>query len=77
MTGKSRHDLWMELLKLITKHPQDITSLNVESVIRGGIKRFAHEVGLLWTSLADYYIRLGQFEKARDVYEVRPDNQLS
>ena len=28
-----------------------------------------HQVGRLWTSLADYYIRRGLFERARDVYE--------
>ena len=27
------------------------------------------QVGRLWTSLADYYIRRGLIEKARDVYE--------
>ena len=27
------------------------------------------QVGRLWTSLADYYIRRGMFEKARDIYE--------
>ena len=27
------------------------------------------QVGRLWCSLADYYIRRGLFEKARDVYE--------
>ena len=26
-------------------------------------------VGQLWNSLADYYIRRGNFDKARDVYE--------
>ena len=26
-------------------------------------------MGRLWTSLADYYIRRGLFERARDVYE--------
>lgn len=26
-------------------------------------------VGQLWNSLADFYIRSGHFEKARDVYE--------
>ena len=26
-------------------------------------------MGRLWTSLADYYIRRGMFERARDVYE--------
>ena len=29
----------------------------------------AGQVGRLWTSLADYYIRRGLIEKARDVYE--------
>ena len=27
------------------------------------------QVGRLWTSLADYFIRRGMFERARDVYE--------
>jgi len=27
------------------------------------------QVGKLWTSLADYYIRQGMMEKARDIYE--------
>ena len=29
----------------------------------------ATKVGRLWNHLADYYIRLGHFETARDVYE--------
>ena len=29
----------------------------------------AVQVGRLWTSLADYYIRQGHYESARDVYE--------
>ena len=29
----------------------------------------ALQVGRLWTSLADYFIRQAMFEKARDVYE--------
>mmetsp|Transcript_16854 Transcript_16854/g.32896 ORF Transcript_16854/g.32896 Transcript_16854/m.32896 type:complete len:838 (+) Transcript_16854:31-2544(+) len=67
--GKSKHDLWTELLNMIVKNPAKITSLNVEAIIRGGIRRYSHEVGHLWTSLADFNIRLGHFEKARDVYE--------
>ncbi len=27
------------------------------------------QVGHLWNSLADYYIRSGLFERARDIYE--------
>jgi pentatricopeptide repeat protein len=56
-------------LTLIAKNPDKIKSMDVDAVIRGGIRRFSHEVGNLWTSLADYYIRLGHFEKARDIYE--------
>uniref|UniRef100_A0A671R074 Pre-mRNA-splicing factor SYF1 n=2 Tax=Sinocyclocheilus anshuiensis TaxID=1608454 RepID=A0A671R074_9TELE len=35
----------------------------------GGLTRFTDQLGKLWCSLADYYIRSGHFEKARDVYE--------
>jgi pre-mRNA-splicing factor SYF1 len=43
--------------------------MDVDSMIRGGIRKFTDEVGRLWTCLADFYIRRGLFEKARDVYE--------
>jgi pentatricopeptide repeat protein len=41
----------------------------VDAIIRSGLKRFTDETGKLWCRLADYYVRLGQFESARDVYE--------
>jgi pentatricopeptide repeat protein len=41
----------------------------VEPIVRGALKRFTDDVGKLWTSLADYFIRLGHFEKARDIFE--------
>jgi len=34
-----------------------------------GIRRFTNEVGRLWVSLAEYYIRLANFDKARDIFE--------
>ncbi|XP_071480844.1 pre-mRNA-splicing factor SYF1-like, partial [Diadema antillarum] len=67
--GKSNHQLWHDLCELICKHPTKVTSLKVDPIIRGGIKRFSDERGKLWCSLADYYIRSGHFEKARDIYE--------
>ncbi len=69
LEGKSKHELWADLCTLITRRPEKITSLNVDAIIRGGIRRYTQEVGRLWCALADYYIRLGLFEKARDVYE--------
>ncbi|CAL1140295.1 unnamed protein product [Cladocopium goreaui] len=69
MEGKTRHQLWMDLCDLVSKHPADIKALNIESIIRSGIRQFTDEVGRLWISLGDHFIRLGQFEKARDIYE--------
>lgn len=44
-------------------------SLNVDAIIRSGLARFSDEVGPLWCKLADFYIRSGAFERARDVFE--------
>ncbi|CAK0786535.1 hypothetical protein CVIRNUC_009748 [Coccomyxa viridis] len=69
LEGKSKHQLWLELCDIITKHPKEVSGLKVDAILRSGIRKFTDEVGRLWTSLADYYIRQGQYESARDVYE--------
>ena len=45
-----------------------MTSLDAEAIIRQGIHRFTDQRGTLWNALADYYIRAGLFERARDIY---------
>jgi len=67
--GKSNHQLWHELCELISKNPEKVKSLKVADIIHGALRRFTDGLGQLWCSLADYYIRGGHFEKARDVYE--------
>lgn len=68
--GQTTHQLWMHLCELCALHPKEVAdAVNFEALIRTGLTKFSDEVGRLWTSLSDYYIRLGQFEKARDVYE--------
>eukprot|EP00921_Rhytidocystis_pertsovi_P010004 GHVQ01015998.1.p1 GENE.GHVQ01015998.1~~GHVQ01015998.1.p1 ORF type:complete len:864 (-),score=84.98 GHVQ01015998.1:311-2902(-) len=67
--AKSKHELWMELCELLSGHPESIRCIRVEEVLRCGIMRFSDEVGRLWCSLADHFIRLGLIEKVRDVYE--------
>ncbi|XP_006008659.1 pre-mRNA-splicing factor SYF1 [Latimeria chalumnae] len=67
--GKSNYQLWHEMCNLISQNPDKVKSLNVDAIIRGGLTRFTDQLGKLWCSLADYYIRSGHFEKARDVYE--------
>merc|ERR1719158_1600724 len=67
--GKSNHQLWNELCDMISKNPTKIQTLNVDAIIRGGLRKYTDQVGHLWNSLADYYIRSGLFERARDIYE--------
>ncbi|KAK9796969.1 hypothetical protein WJX73_001686 [Symbiochloris irregularis] len=69
LEGKSKHQLWLELCDIITRHPREVTGLKVDAILRSGIRKFTNEVGRLWAALADYYIRQGLYEKARDVYE--------
>ena len=43
--------------------------IDCESIIKHGLRKYTDEVGNLWICLADYYIRLGLFNKTRDVFE--------
>lgn len=36
--GKSNHNLWYELCELISKNPHKIQSLDVDAIIRGGLR---------------------------------------
>ncbi|KAI9253379.1 hypothetical protein BDA99DRAFT_519620 [Phascolomyces articulosus] len=67
--GKSHYQLWQDLCELVVDHCQEITSLQVEPIIRSGIKRFTDQVGMLYCRLAMYWIKMGQLEKARDIFE--------
>jgi len=62
--GRSKHQLLNELCNLIVNK-----SIDVDAVIRRGVYKFTNQAGSLWNCLADYYIRSGLFEKARDIYE--------
>ena len=69
-SGQTKHQMWMRLCDLCATYPESVSNiLKVEDIIRSGIARFSDEVGRLWCRLADYYIRQGSFEKARDIYE--------
>ncbi|KAJ0411750.1 hypothetical protein ATCC90586_006709 [Pythium insidiosum] len=69
-TQKTRHALWMQLCDMVSQHPNDVDpSLDVDALLRSGIAQFSDEVGRLWCALATYYVRLGLFDAARDVYE--------
>ncbi|KAI8534826.1 hypothetical protein RHMOL_Rhmol10G0126900 [Rhododendron molle] len=67
--GKNKRRLWLELCDLLVQHADGVSGLNVDAIIRGGIRKSTDEVGRLWIALASYYIRRNLTEKARDVFE--------
>lgn len=50
--------------------PRNPSRLNVTAIIqKDGLDRFADQSGRLWTGLATYWIKRGEFEVARDTFE--------
>lgn len=47
LEGKTKHQLWLELCDVVTRHPRDVegSGVDVEAVLRGGIRRYTDEVG--------------------------------
>jgi pre-mRNA-splicing factor SYF1 len=66
----SRHALCMRLVQLAVAHPEEMPeTVRVDAIIRACIKQFSDQVASLWCQLATYYVRQGEFEQARDIYE--------
>lgn len=70
--GRTRLQLWQQLCELIALHPDEIVSLRgrVEAIVRAGVSRFPDDnTGQMWAGLANHFVGLGLFDKARDVFE--------
>ena len=73
--NKSQYYYWIMLCQIINNYPEflDLTKYNkeltIDKVIRHGIKKYTDEVGNLWVTLANYYIKMGLIEKAREIFE--------
>ena len=73
--NKSQYYYWILLCQIINNYPEDLNlgkynkDLNVDKVIRHGIKKYTDEVGNIWVTLANYYIKIGLIEKAREIFE--------
>lgn len=71
---KSNFQLWSELVDLLVTRAKEIETggivdMDAEKIIRSGIGRFADQRGKLWAGLATYWITMGNFERARDIFE--------
>lgn len=65
---------WTEMLELIIDRARQIptgieTGIDVERITETGMLRFPDQRGVLYVGLARYYINLGQYERARDIFE--------
>lgn len=69
---------WTEMLEILIDHARLVpnpvplpggSTISVETIIRSGLERFPDQRGILWVGLARYYINLGAYERARDIFE--------
>ena len=72
--AKGNFQLWSEMVDLLVIRGKEIMTggtvgMDVEKIVRSGIERFADQRGKLWAGLATYWITVGNFERARDVFE--------
>ena len=72
--AKSDFQIWTEMVELMVLKAREIgdsasSGIDVDTIIRNGIERFADQRGRLWVGLATYWITRGNFERARDVFE--------
>ena len=67
--GKSKYHYWLLLCEMIETYPEQVKELDCESIIRNGLTKYTDEIGRLWVALSNFYIKLGVFGKARDIFE--------
>ncbi|KAK5102847.1 pre-mRNA-splicing factor syf1 [Lithohypha guttulata] len=71
---KSEFQLWNDMIELMVSKARQIgdssvSGVDVDCIIRSGIERFPDQRGKLWAGLATYWITVGDFDRARDVFE--------
>ncbi|KAF1810490.1 TPR-like protein [Eremomyces bilateralis CBS 781.70] len=72
--AKGPFEMWTEMLELLIDHATEVeagedTGIDVDRIVRSGIAKFSDQRGILWVSLAKYWMNKGDYERARDVFE--------
>uniref|UniRef100_A0ACD5ZQW5 Uncharacterized protein n=1 Tax=Avena sativa TaxID=4498 RepID=A0ACD5ZQW5_AVESA len=67
--GTTKRQLLIDLCSLLVRQPEEAAGMPVDAILRGSIRKFPDEAGVLWTCLASHYARKGLNGKARDVFE--------
>ncbi|KAM3194036.1 hypothetical protein ACQJBY_070597 [Aegilops geniculata] len=67
--GTTKRQLLLDLCGLLAQHPEEVAGMPVDAILRGSIRKFPEEAGVLWTCLASHYARRGIHGMARNVFE--------
>lgn len=67
--SSTREQLWLQLASVASTHGAGVTSADVPRLLRAAVDEDTPHKAEIWVSRAEYYIRRGLFEHARDVYE--------
>lgn len=67
--GYSTYELFDQLCDLAVEHPESITSVKVEEILRASLLRHPLNSAKFWISLARYWISKGRLEKARSIFD--------
>lgn len=62
---KSRKELTLELCEFIAKFPLRAQHIGAENILQNTLEQYPEEAAKLWVFFADYYTRLGAFDRAR------------
>jgi pre-mRNA-splicing factor SYF1 len=67
--GKDKKTFYFELMDLITQYPEKINCVDGYTFIRSALTLYPDDAGKVWVKASDYFIRLGEFDRAREVME--------
>jgi len=69
----SDQNTWLRLCEIVAEHPSEV-GLNPEQILKEALEKSKLEPGKVWQLIAEYKIRLGDLEAARDTYEEAIDS---
>jgi pre-mRNA-splicing factor SYF1 len=66
---KTPKALQLELAQFIAMYPTRAQHLDCEAILEDTLEKYPEEQSRVWVLIADYYTRLAQFDRAREVFD--------
>lgn len=67
--GKDKKNFYFDLMELIAQHPDKIKCVDPYTIIRNALTLYPEDEGKIWVKISDFFIRLGEFDRAREILE--------